>query len=96
MYNVLYIYTDTYINIIFISQAQRSPSSTRRAESSSDLGRLRDLFFEITECKNDSQQRGWAVHDDQQAIMDVLEELLQILVSLGQIIVSLIKELCEK
>ncbi len=42
--------------------------------------RLRDIFFEITECKNDSQQRGWAVHDDQQAIVDIMEELLQILV----------------
>ena len=34
----------------------------------------------MTECKDDSQQRGWAVHDDQQIIVEYLEELLQILV----------------
>lgn len=62
-------------------QAEKSPSTTRKAEASSDLERLRELLFEVTEAKNDSQQRGWAVHDDQQAIIDVLEELLQILVS---------------
>jgi len=75
---------DCHYNIIYlIPQSQRSPGSTRKAEASSDLDRLRDIFFDITECKNDSQQRGWAVHDDQQAIMDLLEELLQILVSLA-------------
>ena len=49
-------------------------------EKSSDVERLKEIFFEITECKDDSQQRGWAVHDDQQAIVEILEELLQILV----------------
>ena len=49
-------------------------------EKTSDVERLKEIFFEITECKDDSQQRGWAVHDDQQAIVEILEELLQILV----------------
>ncbi len=46
-----------------------------------DLQRLQEILFEITECKDDSQQRGWAVHDDEGAISGLLEELLQILVS---------------
>ena len=52
----------------------------QKAEGSSDLDRLREIFFQLTECRDDSQQRGWAVHDDQQIIMDYLDELLQILV----------------
>ena len=57
-----------------------SPSAQRKMENTSDVERLKEIFFEITECKDDSQQRGWAVHDDQHAIMEILEELLQILV----------------
>ena len=49
-------------------------------EQHSDLERLKEILFEITECKDDSQQRGWAVHDDEKAISDLLEEMLQILV----------------
>ncbi len=71
-------YTGVRTGIVF--QAEKSPTTARKAEASSDLGRLRELLFEISEAKNDSQQRGWAVHDDQQAIIDILEELLQILV----------------
>ena len=50
------------------------------SEQDSDLERLKEIFFEITDCKDDSQQRGWAVHDDEKAISDLLDELLQILV----------------
>ena len=60
-----------------------SPSTARKMEKTSDVERLQEIFFEITECKDDSQQRGWAVHDDQQAIVEILEELLQILVRKG-------------
>ena len=49
----------------------------------SDLERLQEIFFEITECKGDSQQRGWAIRDDEGAIAGLLEELLQILVRHG-------------
>ena len=59
-------------------QHENSVSSV--SEQHSDLERLKEILFEITECKDDSQQRGWAVHDDEKAISDLLEELLQILV----------------
>jgi len=48
-----------------------------------DLQRLQEIFFELTDCKDDSQQRGWAVHDDEGPITALLEELLQILVSVA-------------
>ena len=51
-----------------------------KAGGSRDLERLHELFFEIQEVKDDSQQRGWAVHDDSQAISQTLEQLLQLLV----------------
>ena len=51
-----------------------------KAGGSRDLERLHELFFEIQEVKDDSQQRGWAVHDDSEAISQTLEQLLQILV----------------
>lgn len=43
--------------------------------------RLKEIFFEMQEVRDDSQQRGWAVRDDSEAIGQQLEELLQILVS---------------
>ena len=61
-------------------QVAASPSAVRKMNSSKDRERLREIFFQLQECKDDSQQRGWAVHDDQHAIMEYLEELLQILV----------------
>ena len=47
---------------------------------SRDLERLRDAFFQIKDCKDDTQQRGWAVHDDHHIISGYLSELLQLLV----------------
>jgi len=53
---------------------------TAKLESSADHERLSRLFEQITDVKNDSQQRGWAVHDDLSTITSCLEELLQRLV----------------
>lgn len=44
------------------------------------MERLKEIFFQLQDVRDDSQQRGWAVHDDQEAIMEYLRELLQILV----------------
>ena len=51
-----------------------------KLETSADHDRLTKLFEQITAVKNDSQQRGWAVHDDLSTITNCLEELLQRLV----------------
>lgn len=51
-----------------------------KLETSADHERLSRLFEQITDVKNDSQQRGWAVHDDLSTITNCLEELLQRLV----------------
>ena len=52
-----------------------------KLESSADHERLSRLFQQITDVKNDSQQRGWAVHDDLSTITSCLGELLQRLVN---------------
>ena len=50
-------------------------------EESSDYLRLHELFTDLTARKDDSQQRGWYLHEDESAITSLLEELLSILVS---------------
>ena len=62
---------------------QLESDSSTVSSKHKDLQRLQEIFFEVAECKDDSQQRGWAVHDDEGAISGLLEELLQILVSAG-------------
>ncbi|XP_041350537.1 NCK-interacting protein with SH3 domain-like [Gigantopelta aegis] len=44
-----------------------------------DAVRLEVIFSELKACKDDSQQRGWALHEDESVIMEYLEELLSIL-----------------
>ena len=68
--------------LFFFAHFLQHNNSFAIPESHSDLERLKELLFEITECKDDSQQRGWAIHDDEKAISDILEEILQILVRL--------------
>ena len=43
--------------------------------------RLQELFTDLTARKDDSQQRGWYLHEDESIITSLLEELLSILVS---------------
>ena len=50
--------------------------------SSHDAQRLSVIFSELTACKDDSQQRSWALHEDEAIIQEYLQELLSILVSL--------------
>ena len=65
-------------------QANTSPSSARKVDSSADTARLKEIFFQLRDVREDSQQRGWAVHDDLGVIMEYLSELLQILVRGGE------------
>ena len=56
-------------------------SSKEDVEESLDYTRLQRLFTELTAHKDDSQQRGWALHEDESIITSILEEILSILVS---------------
>ena len=49
--------------------------------STHDGQRLHVIFTELTARKDDSQQRSWALHEDEVIITQLLEELLSILVS---------------
>lgn len=45
-----------------------------------DASRLKIIFNELTSCKEDSQQRSWMLHEDEDVIVDYISELLSILV----------------
>nr|KAG5691816.1 hypothetical protein BaRGS_016628 [Batillaria attramentaria] len=47
--------------------------------TSHDAQRLTVIFTELTACKDDSQQRSWALYEDEAVIHEYLEELLSIL-----------------
>ena len=42
--------------------------------------RLEVIFSEMAACKDDSQQRSWALHEDESVITEYLTELVSILV----------------
>jgi hypothetical protein len=45
-----------------------------------DAQRLRNLFSELSDAKNDSEQRSWMLHEDEADITNYLTELIRILV----------------
>lgn len=45
-----------------------------------DASRLKIIFTELTSCKEDSQQRSWMLHEDEDVIKEYLLELISILV----------------
>jgi len=49
-------------------------------EESSDAMRLRHLFSELESVKDDSQQRSWFLHEDEETICQHIKELIAILV----------------
>lgn len=46
---------------------------------SHDAKRLREIFFELQNVKDDEEQRSWALYEDENAIVEILQELLSIL-----------------
>ncbi|XP_077983692.1 NCK-interacting protein with SH3 domain-like [Glandiceps talaboti] len=48
-------------------------------EGSYDAERLEVIFSELTSCKDDSQQRSWALHEDEAIILEYIQELTTIL-----------------
>lgn len=77
---------DTLLNLV------SRPVSTPRAvlESSLDARRLHLALSELTKCKDDQQQRSWALYEDQSIIAEYLEEIASILVSLNMARILLI------
>lgn len=50
-------------------------------QQSSDGCHLVELLERLRECKDDEQQRSWAVHEDEHTIATHLSDLLDLLVS---------------
>ncbi|KAK7791899.1 hypothetical protein R5R35_005422 [Gryllus longicercus] len=48
-------------------------------EDSHDARRLRLIFSELTQCKEDSQQRSWMLYEDEATIIEYIKELTSIL-----------------
>lgn len=55
------------------------PKENDVEDSNSDFTRVCELFTQLMAHKDDSQQRGWALHEDEEIIANNLEELLSIL-----------------
>lgn len=51
-------------------------------EHTHDSHRLKLIFGQLAECKNDSEQRTWMLHEDEDYIVQFLTELIEILVSI--------------
>lgn len=49
-------------------------------EHTHDSQRLKIIFAQLADCKNDSEQRTWVLHEDEQFITKFLTELIDILV----------------
>lgn len=49
---------------------------------SEDKRKLLDIFKQLWYCKNDEQQRSWPVHEDEEHIGALLDDMNVILVSL--------------
>lgn len=68
-------------SLIFCSHPVFQQSDSTEEDTGHDATRLKYLFSELTTLKEDSQQRSWALHEDQKTIQGHLDELLSILVS---------------
>lgn len=49
-----------------------------------DATRLKHIFKELTNCKEDSQQRSWMLYEDEHVIIEYITELISILVSIAE------------
>ena len=63
-----------------LSWLQTSSDAELKVASSADVDRLQHLFDLIRECRDDRQERSWAVRDDLSTIAGHLQEMLKLLV----------------
>ncbi|XP_074646748.1 NCK-interacting protein with SH3 domain-like isoform X2 [Tubulanus polymorphus] len=62
-----------------ILESAQSKMDDTSVENSHDAKRLSVIFSEMAACKDDSQQRSWALYEDEEIILEYLEELFSIL-----------------
>lgn len=67
---------DTLLHLV----SRPVPTPHSALESSLDARRLNLALSELTKCKDDQQQRSWALYEDQSIISEYLEEIAAILV----------------
>ena len=67
------------ISEVLALQEMKSRSQDSLLESH-DGERMQEILNELTEHKEDSQQRSWALHEDEAAIRKLADDLLHLLV----------------
>jgi hypothetical protein len=76
---VMHLYENFYI--IIILQENSSNVSEEELLSTHDGKSLHALVQELVKCKEDSQQRSWALHEDEGVITKCLKDVISIVVS---------------
>ncbi|CAG9815594.1 unnamed protein product [Phaedon cochleariae] len=67
-----------YLSTI-LSHSQTSLVDDVQIDQTHDASRLKIIFNELTSCKEDSQQRSWMLHEDEDVIKEYIVELISIL-----------------
>ncbi|XP_074031467.1 NCK-interacting protein with SH3 domain isoform X2 [Leptinotarsa decemlineata] len=67
-----------YLSTI-LSHSQTSLVDDVQIDQTHDASRLKIIFNELTSCKEDSQQRSWMLHEDEDVIKEYIMELISIL-----------------
>ena len=75
----MHLYENFYI--IIILQENSSNVSEEELLSTHDGKSLHALVQELVKCKEDSQQRSWALHEDEGVITKCLKDVISIVVS---------------
>lgn len=67
--------------ITFLDILNSGLETPQEIDKTCDGQRLKLLFKKLKSCKNDFQQRNWAVHEDEHIISDYLKEVLSIAIN---------------
>lgn len=68
-----------YLSTILSHTQENLAVDDVQIEQTHDASRLKIIFHELTFCKEDSQQRSWMLHEDEDTIKDYISELISIL-----------------
>lgn len=70
----------SYIDAITLHLNDKIETPKDLLGNTHDAKRLQYIFSQLTDCKNDTEQRSWMLYEDEEDIVQFLEELLDILV----------------
>lgn len=68
-----------YLEAVAIHVTDKVETPKELLGETHDSKRLQDIFCQLADCKNDSEQRTWMLYEDEDDIIQFLEELVDIL-----------------